>query len=425
MQKNRGADLLARTLKSAGVERIFTLSGNHIMPVFDAALEAGIELIHVRHEAACVHMADACARLTGLPGVAMVTGGPGHANAVAALYTAQMGESPVLLLSGHAPNDQLGLGAFQEMRQADMAASVVKATWTTASADMLGIDVARAMQVARSGRPGPVNLNLPTDALEAAIGSGAGAQDAAAMAMLLADADAETIMRWLAAGRRPLVLTGPATMTRSGNDARYALEVRSGVAVVGMESPRGVNDPALGAFAQMLAQADRVLLVGKRVDFTLKFGHGLASDCEVMQIDADAAEQARARRAFGDRLRLVATADAVSALGALADAAAPAASGCGTTFATRSPTDRPPGTRRTRRWPGACTRLKPAAPCRPCWTATPTRCWCPTAANSVNGHRHACRRPIASSTGPPVPSAPPCRSRWVHAWPGPIRPSSH
>ena len=327
MQKNRGADLLARTLKSAGVERIFTLSGNHIMPVFDAALEAGIELIHVRHEAACVHMADACARLTGLPGVAMVTGGPGHANAVAALYTAQMGESPVLLLSGHAPNDQLGLGAFQEMRQADMAAPVVKATWTTASADMLGIDVARAMQVARSGRPGPVNLNLPTDALEAAIGSGAGAQDAAAMAMLLADADAETIMRWLAAGRRPLVLTGPATMTRSGNDARYALEVRSGVAVVGMESPRGVNDPALGAFAQMLAQADRVLLVGKRVDFTLKFGHGLASDCEVMQIDADAAEQARARRAFGDRLRLVATADAVSALGALADAAAPAASG--------------------------------------------------------------------------------------------------
>ena len=331
MQKNRGADLLARTLKSAGVERMFTLSGNHIMPVFDAALEAGIELIHVRHEAACVHMADAYARLTGAPGVAMVTGGPGHANAVAALYTAQMGESPVLLLSGHAPNDQLGLGAFQEMRQADMAIPVVKAAWTTAHADRLGIDVARAMQVARSGRPGPVNLNLPTDALEATIGSGAVSaavtHDATATAMPLADPDAESIMRWLTAGRRPLVLTGPATMTRSGNDVRSALEAASGIAVVGMESPRGVNDPALGAFAQMLAQADRVLLVGKRVDFTLKFGHGLASDCEVMQIDADAAEQARARKAFGDRLRLVATADAFSALGALTHAAAPAAGG--------------------------------------------------------------------------------------------------
>ena len=327
MQKNRGADLLARTLKTAGVERIFTLSGNHIMPVFDAALEAGIELIHVRHEAACVHMADAYARLTGAPGVALVTGGPGHANAVAALYTAQMGESPVLLLSGHAPNDQLGLGAFQEMRQADMAAPVVKAAWTTAHADRLGIDVARAMQVARSGRPGPVNLNLPTDTLEATIASGAGTQNAATTAMPLGDADAEAVMRWLTAGKRPLVLTGPATMTRSGNDVRGQLEAASGIAVVGMESPRGINDPALGAFAQMLVQADRVLLVGKRVDFTLKFGHGLASDCEVMQIDADAAEQARARKAFGDRLRLVATADAFSALGALTHAAAPVAGG--------------------------------------------------------------------------------------------------
>jgi acetolactate synthase-1/2/3 large subunit len=71
-------------------------------------------------------MADAWARLTGTPGVALVTGGPGHANAVSALYTAQMSESPVVLLSGHAPNDQLGKGAFQEVRQAEMAVPVRK-----------------------------------------------------------------------------------------------------------------------------------------------------------------------------------------------------------------------------------------------------------------------------------------------------------
>src|SRR5881394_637898 len=118
MAKRRGADALAAALKSEGVKRVFTLSGNHIMPIFDAALDAGIELIHVRHEAAAVHMADAWGRLTGEPGVAMVTGGPGHANAIGALYTAAMAESPVVLLSGHAPRDQLGKGAFQEMRQA-------------------------------------------------------------------------------------------------------------------------------------------------------------------------------------------------------------------------------------------------------------------------------------------------------------------
>jgi acetolactate synthase-1/2/3 large subunit len=89
---NRGADALAKTLGEAGIARVFTLSGNHIMPVFDAAIDAGIELIHVRHEAAAVHMADAHARLTGAPAVALVTGGPGHSNAASALYTATLAE---------------------------------------------------------------------------------------------------------------------------------------------------------------------------------------------------------------------------------------------------------------------------------------------------------------------------------------------
>src|SRR3979411_1699855 len=104
--KARGADALVAPLAAAKVRRIFTLSGNHVMPVFDAAINAGIELIHVRHEAAAVHMADAWARLTGEAGAALVTGGPGHANAVGALYTAAMAESPVVLLSGHSPRGE-------------------------------------------------------------------------------------------------------------------------------------------------------------------------------------------------------------------------------------------------------------------------------------------------------------------------------
>src|SRR6476660_3380245 len=126
----RGADLIARGLAGAGTRYVFALSGNHVMPIFDAALDAKLPLLHVRHEAAAVHMADAWARLTGEVGVAMVTGGPGHANAVAALYTAAMAESPVVLLSGHAPLAELGAGAFQEMRLADIAAPLAKASWT-------------------------------------------------------------------------------------------------------------------------------------------------------------------------------------------------------------------------------------------------------------------------------------------------------
>ena len=167
--KLRGADVVARALAAAGVKRVFSLSGNHVMSVFDAALDAQLDLIHVRHEAAAVHMADAWGRLTGEVGVALVTGGPGHANAVPALYTAAASESPVLLLSGHAPLDELGRGAFQEMRQADVAAPLAKASWTAASARTLSEELGRALRTARSGRPGPVHLSLPTDVLDATV----------------------------------------------------------------------------------------------------------------------------------------------------------------------------------------------------------------------------------------------------------------
>ncbi|MEO8441378.1 MAG: thiamine pyrophosphate-binding protein [Betaproteobacteria bacterium] len=319
MKKFRGADALAQSLHRAGVKHIFALSGNHIMPLFDALFDTGIELIHTRHEAACVHMADAYARLTGKPGIALVTGGPGHANAVGALYTAQMSEAPVVLLSGHAPNDQLGMGSFQEMRQAEMAAPVTKASWAAASADSLSGDLARAMREAASGRPGPVHLSLPTDVLENVATQGAqpDARAFGSVPMPLRAADAQTVMAWLDAAKRPVILTGPASLTPSCRVRLKVLEDVTGIPVVGMESPRGVNDPALGAFAEMLARADRVLLVGKKVDFTLKFGQAFDVACELMQIDAEEIEIARARKAFGTRLKLSAQTDALSSVDGL------------------------------------------------------------------------------------------------------------
>ena len=161
-----GANALVAALKLAKVKTIFTLSGNHIMPIFDALLDSEIKLIHTRHEAAAVHMADAYARLTGEVGIALVTGGPGHANAIAALYTAQMAESPVVLISGHAPLAQLGAGAFQEMAQADLATPLVKAALTSNSIEAIPFDLAKAIKLAKSGRPGTVHLSLPSDLLE-------------------------------------------------------------------------------------------------------------------------------------------------------------------------------------------------------------------------------------------------------------------
>lgn len=320
--KNRGADALVQALTRAGVKQIFTLSGNHIMPIFDAALDAGIRLIHTRHEASTVHMADAWARLTGEPGIALVTGGPGHANAVSALYTASMAESPVVLLSGHAPHDQLGMGAFQEMRQAEVAAPLTKASWVAASASDVANDVEKAMRWAKAGRPGPVHVSLPTDCLEEE------AEVSPAPSRQLDEKrppDVAPILERLSKARNPLILVGPALMTKAGRERTTALENASGIPVIGMESPRGIADPSLGAFAEILAQADCVLLLGKRLDFTLKFGKSPAFDteCEFLQIDAEVDEIDRTRRAVGTRLLASAMADAFTAADALTRAAKP------------------------------------------------------------------------------------------------------
>ena len=327
----RGADALAASLLRAGARRVFTLSGNHIMPVFDAALDAGIDLIHVRHEAAAVHMADAWARLTGEVGVALVTGGPGHANAISALYTAAMAEAPVVLLSGHAPNSQLGMGAFQEMRQADLAAPLTKLSTKSAGPDTLAADFARAVRTARSGRPGPVHLSLPNDALDepADMRTVPQAGDYAAHPMPLAQGDAKALREALARAKRPLILAGPACMTKPGRARMAALEEACGIPVIGMESPRGTADPSLGAFAEILARADVVLLLGKRLDFTLKFGKApvFAPGCEFLQVDSEPGEIERTRSLAGERLKGRAMAEAFSALEALEHAGGTAMKG--------------------------------------------------------------------------------------------------
>jgi acetolactate synthase-1/2/3 large subunit len=320
-----GADIVAGTLQDLGVTRIFTLSGNHIMPIFDALLSTRIQLIHARHEAACVHMADAWGRLTGEPGIALVTGGQGHSNAVAALYTALASESPLLLLSGHAPLSELGRGAFQEMAQADLARPVTKASWTAAATATLGSDIARAFELAASGRPGPVHVSLPVDLLEQTIPDQHIAPMTKAELQLrvspLTPEIADKVISHLRAAARPLVICGPAMCTERGRAAmRQAADVLD-VPVIGMESPRGINDPGLGAFAEILSQADLVVLAGKPLDFTLRFGEApaLSPSCKWIVIDPDAAMIGRAEKAIGQRLLLSEVADAHAVIKTLTD----------------------------------------------------------------------------------------------------------
>jgi len=321
----RGADVLARALAQGGVRRLFSLSGNHIMSVYDAAPDARLAITHVRHEGAAVHMADAWARLTGTPGIVLLTGGPGHANGIGALYTALAAESPVVMLSGHAPLAELGRGSFQEMAQADLAAPVTKASWTAQRAETLGEDIARAMRIACSGRRGPVHVSLPVDLLEAKVASAAAVPDAAFLpvAQPLADAAIDAALAEIGRARRPLILVGP--LMASARALRERLAGAIGAPVVCMESPRGVNDPCLGAYADVLKDADLIVLLGKQPDFTLRFGTApaVAAACRFVIIDPDPEALGRARRTLGaDRITLAAVADTVPAAEALAARAA-------------------------------------------------------------------------------------------------------
>jgi acetolactate synthase-1/2/3 large subunit len=313
----RGADIVARSLKRLGCHRVFTLSGNHIMSIFDAALEADLDLIHVRHEAAAVHMADAHGRLTGKAGIALVTGGPGHANAVGALFTALGAESPMVLLSGHAATWELGRGGFQELRQADMAAPVTKASWTSSATETLGRDIGEAIRIATSGRPGPVHVSLPSDLLDARIEDSAvdWPNWQALLPAALPDATADKILVAIAEAARPVIIAGPQMSTVSGRALLGRLEAATGVPAVIMESPRGLADATLGAFPDLIKRADLIVLLGKALDFTTKWATGAAFDpgVRVIAIEPDGAMVERAKTETGERLLTSCIADTTSA----------------------------------------------------------------------------------------------------------------
>ncbi len=337
MPQIRGADIVVRALERAGCSSLFSLSGNHIMPIFDALLGSKLRLVHVRHEAAAVHMADAWARLTGQCGFALVSGGAGHANAVAALATAEAACSPLVLLSGHAPLKEIGHGAFQEMRQAEMAAPVTKAAFTVTNLAALGHEIARAVRTALSGRPGPVHVSLPFDLMDATTEVHPtllpGPEDLAPAISPLSAADAEAVLGLVKAAARPLILAGPMLCHATGPDLMAALGETTGAPSIALESPRGLNDPRLGAFVEILRQADLIVLIGKALDFTLRFGATTAIDqqCTFVGLDPDPGMLARLRRQLGARLLRDGVADpaaAAATLAALAGAPTPPSTWC-------------------------------------------------------------------------------------------------
>ena len=311
MPNLNGGHLFIRCLKQEGVKRVFTIVGDTILPLVDAAADEGIEFIDTRHEGAALHMADGYARITGEPAVAIFTGGPGFSNAISALPAIYTSESPVIFVAGCAELPEKGMSTFQEIDQIGMAAPVTKGSWLIHDKNRIPEFVATAFRAATSGRPGPVHLTLPISIQEEEISEddlppylpheyrnmGRSQGDAALI---------QQAASLLGQAQKPVIILGnPARYSVSPEQAA-ALAEKTGMPVFTVEQARGLLDDehplcfgyadgALNAAARRFREADVVLLLGKRLDHRYRYGGVFSPTAKIIQADPAPAEIGRNR----------------------------------------------------------------------------------------------------------------------------------
>ena len=307
-----GSELIARSLGLEGVRTVFTLAGDHILPVLDVMADREFRFIDTRHEQAAVHMADAWGRITGQPGVAMYTT-PGFANAIPGLANAMHSGSPLLSISGCAELLELGRGAMQEIDQVGMAMPVTKGSWMVTDARRIPDMISTALRVAYEGRRGPVHLTIPVDVQQQLVSEDEVAfytpseyRDIGAPA---ASSDKiRDAVDILHAAERPLVIVGSAgAYSRSGETLESLIETMR-IPLMTEGDARGLVsdahpycygffDSGLNRAARLLREADAVVLMGRKQDLIVGYAMPptIAPDARVIQIDPSAAEIARNR----------------------------------------------------------------------------------------------------------------------------------
>ncbi|MGB2438169.1 MAG: thiamine pyrophosphate-binding protein, partial [Candidatus Puniceispirillaceae bacterium] len=246
---------LIQTLANNGVEVIFSLSGNQIMPLYDACIDANIRIIHTRHEGAAVYMAEAYAQLSGKLGVALVTAGPGLLNAVSALYSAARSETPILLISGDAGFGMDGRGGFQELDQCATTAPITKYSARPENAAAILSDLDHCIATALGGTPGPTHLALAFDLLTQTTGLDASKKVSLPPPNAMRQSDLETVITAIEAAKHPLIITGPQANRTRQPAANAALEAALGLPIICLESARGLSDSFYGDLTTALKSA--------------------------------------------------------------------------------------------------------------------------------------------------------------------------
>ena len=292
-----GGSLAARALKDAGVGAIFTLTGGHIMPILDGALDEDIPVIDVRHEQAAVHAADAYSRLNpGRIGCAVLTAGPGVTDGVTGIANAWRANSPILVIGGQGPFSNLRRGSLQEMDHVGMIRPISKWADACYQTDRIPEYIEMAVRTAVSGVPGPAFLEIPMDVLMAPA-----SLDDTRFPTIRATpptvhpdpADLQATLDVLATAERPVLLGGTGVKWSRGGAAlaRFAEATRIPVYLNGMgrgmlraDHPQFFNRTR----RQAMKECDVFVLVGSPLDFRLRFGAAVPAGARIVQFDMDA-----------------------------------------------------------------------------------------------------------------------------------------
>jgi len=311
MTKIHGGQLVVRALQKEGVNYVFSICGGHLAPLYDAMIESDLSLEYTRHEQAAVMMAEAWGRISGQPGVAMVTAGPGFTNALTGVANARLANVPLVVIGGAVATNMVGRLDLQEIPQLEAITPLVK--WSRRVLDVARIEesVHEAFHQARSGNPGPVYLEIPADIL------GAQLEEKELLAceprrVVKAGADPDLVksaVELLAKASRPIMIAGSGTWFARASQNLKSFVEQSGIPAFTTGMGKGViaDDHPLcfgpgfavrpGAAFSGLLQADVVLLLGTRISLFFAHGKIFNPDARIILATIDPGEVGRNRPA--------------------------------------------------------------------------------------------------------------------------------
>ena len=317
----QGGRLAARAIAAEGVDTIFTLSGGHVMPIYEGCRHEGVRVLDVRHEQAAAHAAEAWGRVRRACGVAVVTAGPGVTGTLTAVASSHVAQTPLVVIGGARPTVQAGTGALQELDQLSLFRPITKWAEGCLSPDRVPELVATAFRHALAQPRGPVYLELPMDVL---FGEGS-AEVRPSRSSARTFGDPREVMKaagLLTKAERPAVVAGSAIWWDGAWKQLRAFAENAQFPVYLNGSGRGALPPDHELFFQhsrgaALDAADVVCIVGTPLDFRLRFGRW-NRDAKLVHIHADATELGRNRDPDA-----AIVGDAAAVLGILADGVKP------------------------------------------------------------------------------------------------------